>query len=901
MLGALRAGRGSALIIRGEPGIGRTTLLDAFAERARDRVTVVRACGAETEVELPFSVLGDLLRPLLGELEILPQPQAAALMSALALGPPAPGDRLAVCVAALGMFEAAARRRPVLVVVDDMQWVDAASRECVEYVARRAGHALAVVLATREPGDVAVRARLPELVLPPLEDDAAALLLHRHARDLAPSVAAAIAEAAAGNPLALVELPATLSAEKRAGAAALDRPLVPGQRLQYAFGGRIRALTPRGRRALLIAAAHAEGDLTVIAAACSHARTDVAHLAEAEASGLLRIGAAHVTFGHPLIRSAVYRDAPPTARRAAHTALAAALRDDRRVWHLAVAAIGPDERVATKLERVGHQAAARRAYTAACDALERAARLGRSENAVSRRLLAAGQAAAAAGLPDRALALMREAAEATRDGGARARAEHLRGRMLIWRGRGAEATALLVAQAGACEAADPTLAASMLADAATGATTTNSYLEAERLAQHAVELLGDAGDPPTRAAVLTTLGWVLTLRGKVRRARPVVDAATRLCVGLDELGPHWPWLHLLLRTRIPLGELEAALSQSEVLRRRARRAGALAVLSGAQLVAADAAFRLGYWDRAEVDTLEAIRLADEAGQPPIKGFALTTRARLLAARGADGESRAAAASALELAESEGISAGLRFAHAAIGFLELGFNRVDAAIAELEIVERVLRGSGLEEPTVVPWLPDLIEAHIRSGRPDDARRSLTTLARQAGMTGSAVAAAAEARCRGLLDEDFDSTFGTALALHEQRPMPFERARTVLAYGRRLHRARRRTEARERLREALVGFERLRAGAWARQARDELRVAGARRRRAPAGDALTRQEQRVVAAVRRGASNREIAADMFLSPRTVEFHLRQIYRKLNVHSRTQLCATLASDRDTPTETR
>jgi DNA-binding CsgD family transcriptional regulator len=229
---------------------------------------------------------------------------------------------------------------------------------------------------------------------------------------------------------------------------------------------------------------------------------------------------------------------------------------------------------------------------------------------------------------------------------------------------------------------------------------------------------------------------------------------------------------------------------------------------------------------------------------------------------------------------------------ALGFLELGLDRFDAAICELEAVERLTQETGVEEPVIVPWAQDLVEAYARQGRTDAARRVLALLERQAVCSASPVAAAAAARCRGLLDDDFDAAFAAALAFDDRRPMPFERARTLLAFGCRLNRAGRRAAARPHLRAALEGFNRLHADAWGRQAEAELRAAGGRHRPSARDNrALTAQERRVAAAVRRGASNRDIAADLFLSPKTVEFHLRQIYRKLDVRSRTQLVAVLA----------
>jgi DNA-binding CsgD family transcriptional regulator len=930
VLDGLATGQGSALVVHGEAGIGKTTLLEALILRSRGTAAVVRARGAETEAELAFSALADLLEPVLGELAALPAPQAAALRGALALGPPvtgppAPGDRLAVCVATLGVLRAAARHRPVLAVVDDLQWVDASSRECIEYVARRAGGSLAVVLAARDPWYPPERAGLPELRVGPVDEAGAAALLRYRAPGLAPSVAAAITHAAAGNPLALVELPETLTAGQRAGTAAMTLPLAPGGRLQRAFSGRVGALDAAARRALLIAAAHAGSDLPVIAAACLQAGTDLRHLCDAEASGLVRIEAGRLSFTHPLIRGLVYTEAPASERRVAHAALAAALRDDddRQVWHRAAAAIGADEEVAAGLERVGGQAVARRAYAAGSGALERAARLTPDPDAAGGRLISAGQAAAGAGMADRALALLAEAAEVSRDDDQRARAQQLRGRMLVWRGRGAEATSLLVSQAGLVVSRRPALAAVMYSDASSGATTTGSYLEAERLARRAAGLLRDraawdagvhrtaapgpaghvaagpmpAGPGPAgHGAVLATLCWALCLRGKAPEARLVLGEATRLARGLDPLGPDWPWLHMIRQCHIPLWDFERARAESLGLAQRARDAGALAALSGLLQVVADTAFRLGDWDAADAAALEAIGVAGEVGQPVVTGWALAIRTRILAARGRREESLAAAQAARHIAESERIDAGLRFVHAALGFGELGLDRTGAAITELETAECLVRGTGMEEPTIVPWAPDLIEAYARQGRDDDARRVLTALERQAASTASPVAGAAAARCRGMVDDDYEPAFARALALDDRRPMPFERARTLLAFGRRLHRSRRRAEARDRLRAALDGFEQRGADAWAAQAQAELRAAGARRRADTDSSALTAQELRVAAAVRRGASNRAIAAELFLSPKTVEFHLRQIYRKLGLHSRTQLAAALAARPET-----
>jgi DNA-binding CsgD family transcriptional regulator len=291
---------------------------------------------------------------------------------------------------------------------------------------------------------------------------------------------------------------------------------------------------------------------------------------------------------------------------------------------------------------------------------------------------------------------------------------------------------------------------------------------------------------------------------------------------------------------------------------------------------------------------EAIELAATTAQEVWHGYALAIRGRLDAARGDDDACRQRASEVLQIAEATEMRSGLRFAHGALGFLALGRDLIDAAIERMEEVERLARASGVEEPTMLPWAADLVEAYVRSGRTADAERVIATLTRQVESAGGACAGAMLARCRGMVAEDFEPQFEAALALDDERPMPFERARTQLAFGRRLHRARRRAEARDALRAALAGFERLRARPWSAQVERELRAAGARRRSARS-DALTPQESRVAAAVARGASNREIAAELFLSPKTIEFHLRQIYRKLGARSRPELVAKLAQDVD------
>lgn len=881
LVAALGAGGGGAVLLGGDAGIGKSALLNATARGCEVGTTVLRASGVQSETDIAFSGLSDLLAPLVDRLDVLPEPQAAALAAALALAPPRPGDRLAVSVATLGLLRAAG---PLLAVVDDLQWLDPPSRECVLYAARRAGDGVGIVLAARRV--VAAPAGVEALRLDPLSVESARELLMATAPDLAAGVARTVVDAAAGNPLALIELPGTLSAGQRTGRDDLDEPLTPGDRLHDVFAGRVGELGGPARRVLLLAAAHVGDDLATIAAA----DVDVAALQAAEAIGLVRIGALTVTFTHPLIRGAVYQQATPPERRAAHRALAGALVGERRAWHLAAAAVGPDEEAAAELETVGGMAAARRGFASATTALERAARLSPDHAVAARRLLGAGETAAAAGLFERAAAVLAEAAGPGADPVTYDRAMLVRGQVMLVT-HPVDAVELLVRHADGLVATDPVAAAAVYADASTGCTVLGDCRRASTLAERAATALGAGGDEPGRARVLASLGWARTLCGRLRDAVPALDEAEGLSAAVDPLSPAAAALLISLNVRLPSGDLEGALANGNAIAHRARTAGAVGALAIPLMMVADAAYRLGDWPACAAACDEGVEVALECAQPVHQGMIRMIRGRLLAAQGATEPSLRDLRVAIEINAAVGARSGLTFGHAALGFLALGLGRIGEAVAALREAEREAIDCGLEEPSLIPWQADLVEAYARAGRAADAYTVLAVLERQAHATGTRYASSAAARCRGILDDDFGPAFVDALAHDDRRPMPFERARTQLAFGRRLHRARRRAQAREHLREALAGFEQLGAQPWAAQTRVELRAAGGRRRRAGPDDSLTAQQARVAEAVARGASNQEIAAELYLAPKTVESHLRQIYRKLGVRSRAQLVATLA----------
>jgi DNA-binding CsgD family transcriptional regulator len=887
----LASGRGGALLLHGQAGIGKTALLDSAREMAAD-VAVLESRGVESESGLAFGGLRDLIWPVLGRRAGLPAPQQDALTGALALGPPAPGDRFAVCSATLGVLEAAAAEGPVLAIVDDVQWLDSASLECVLYAARRAQGSVGMLLAARDGYGYEDWQRIPTAELRTLDPPAAAELLASTAPDLAAEVGDAIAAAADGNPLALIELPGTLTAEQRAGAAPLEQPLAPGRGLERVYSARLRALPDAARTALLVAAACHTDELAVVDAACRQLGNSACSLEAAETVGLVRLAPDRMAFVHPLVRGAAYHGAPPVDRRAAHRALAGAVEGEPRAWHLAAAAVGPDEEVAAALDGVAGSAAARRAYAVAADALERAAALSPEAGGSAGRLLGAGAAALSAGRAAQAAELAEAACARAADPVTLAGAEYLRGVLALWSGRVLEAMDLLVHSADGVASANPAMAALTLANASFACTAAGDCPQALALAERAHGLIDDTVEPAVRAPVLAVLSWCLVLRGDSRRARPMMYEAHRLSASVDPFSPAAQVILIALNSRLPAEDCENALADAVAHAEAARDAGSLYALPTPLCMAGEAAYRLGRWDGLEELCGQAIAAAEETDQWGPVAQARIVRARLAAARGDEAQCRADATAALKLDEEAGVHSLAVYAHGALGLLELSAGRVDAAIAELELTERLVAECGMEEPTIVPWAPDLVEGYVRAGRDEPARRVLATLSRQAELADTGAAAALAERCRGLVaTEGFDDHFTLALEHDERDSMPFERARTLLAWGMRLHRARSRAEARERLRAAMAAFEKLDARPWAELAHAELRAAGGRIRQSHGEGALTGQEERIALAAAGGATIREVAAELFLSPKTVEWHLGRVYQKLGVHSRPDLAKALA----------
>ena len=907
LIGDARAGRGRALVLRGAPGIGKSALLEVARRAGREGgLRILAARGVESESRLAFAALGDVLRPVLARIDEIPDPQRAALRAALALGPPAASDRYAAYAATLSLLGAVAADGAVLILIDDGHWVDPPSREALVFCARRiADEPIAMLVTSREqPPERLPMPEVENLELSPLgEEDSMALLEAVTAsRPLAPTVAREILDMAGGNPLALVELPAALSGGERAGGVPLPRPLRPGEAIVEAYRRRVESLDPGARRALGVAAVGDGAPAGAIVGAVERLGGDTGDLVAAEAAGFLTLDGDVARLRHPLLQPIALELMEPAERRDAHRALAEALDHDQdveqRAWHLAEAAIVPDDVVAAALEAAATRAAARTGYATAATFLARAATVAPDPLRSGRDLLGAAQLAMAAGDAARGSALLERLWESGPDPSVRAETAHLRGLVTLMTTSTDDAYDLLVREARTARGTNPVVAAEMLATAGLSRAMAGQGHEALRCMQEAQQIVIASDEASPYVAVL--LASALTVAGRAREAR---EAFAALDAFLDEVDPLTPLGQSLVVSLTPTTWLEDFDRGERYLARwvgRARESGSLAFLGAPQAFGAELDFRRGRWPDAEARAEDAVRALEETGQRGSLGFALITLATIEAALGRADDCRANVRRASDLADELGLGSIATYRGFALGLLEQGLGRPAVAVSHLEPLVEITRDAGFEEPAIVMWRPDLVEAYARSGRLAEARRALATLAGQAERTEGTWALAATSRCRGLIDDDIDRHFGEALVLHEGLPMPFERARTELLYGARLRRAGRRAEARAQLGRALTTFQELGAVPWAAQAREEIAASGMPLRpgsRVRSSDELSARELQVAHAVARGVTNREAAARLFLSEKTIERHLSSVYRKLGVRSRAQLVRRFAREDGAP----
>lgn len=851
MLEEARGGRSGALVVRGDAGIGKSTLLEYAVSRAGE-ARVVRALGVETESEFAYSGLHELVRPLLDRLPELPPVQADALRGALALAEARSAGRFSIGAATLSLLAAARDEGVLLCAIDDAHWLDESSAGALAFAARRLeAEGVVMLFAVRGPAF-----RVPgieELELSGLGPEAAvALLGHDASVRVSPEVAEELVAATGGNPLALLELPRRLSEEQLRGAVPLPHPLPVGERLESVFATQAQDLSEEARRALVLAAT---ADTRAMRVITRNGGAGAGAFEECEDAGLLAIRDGQVTFSHPLVRSAVYQQATAAERRAAHRALADGFADDgkyaeRRAWHAAAATVEPDEEVAGGLDSAGAAAAARRGHVTAAAMFEHAARLTPAPAARARRLFLAAHSAWLAGQAERALRLLEDAAAATSDHLLRADVCHLQCRIELRRDAASGAVERLVAEAEQVEPHDPARAGAMLATAAEAAAA-GRRLE---LARRAAALTEGRDDAAGLLAGLV-LARALLEAGEDGEAHTRLAAARTTLAGSRELR-HDPELILAaVETLAGVGSGDDALFR-ELLDEltAAARAHAVVVLPRALLHTARLDFESGRWTDAALNFAEAERLAGEIEQPRERAAAAAGIALLHALRGhAPGESASARS---------------------LGLAALGAGEPDA-VAHLEraVAEAEAPFPGLPAPEL-----DLAEAYLRAGRRDDA-----------------VAAAAPLRgadavwARALLEG------GTAFeeAAELVAGQPFQLARVRLNHGEHLRREGERVEARAELRAALALFEQLDAEPWSERARRELRASGekARRREPSTVDELTAQELQIARLIAAGASQKEAAATLFLSPKTIEYHLGKVYRKLDITSGRRLAQRLA----------
>ena len=895
-LARARSGSSATLALVGEAGIGKTALLDYAAEHA-EGMQVLRARGVESEAQIPFASLLELLRPAVPMLERIPRPQAVALEGAFALRPGPAQDRFAVGAATLSLLAAYAEQCPVAVLVDDVHWLDDSSAQALLFAFRRlVADPIAVLLAARddEPS-VLYDADLPTIRIGGLSSEEAAALLD----GVAPAVTGRLHVATAGNPLALLEL-ADDSGEL--AFAPEGAPVLVSARISRAFLRRAETLDAAARRALVLAATSDTGEVVVLERAARSLEIDLGALAAAESAGLITLRAGAVEFRHALARSAIYADAPAQERREAHRALAGALPDrdvDRRAWHLASAAIGPDDAASAALEQAGMRARDRSAYAAAAAAFERAGRLALDPERRARLFLAAADAAWLAGQAEHAGRLLDTARQSTTDPAVTVSIDGLAGEIAMQRGPVMRGHSILTS---AATRADPERAVAMLCDAAIACFHAGNPTEMLAVASRAFAALPQQPSVRTRFLALTTLGMARILGGDAASGADAIHDAITLVEGAPELHDDLrllPWL-----TLAPIFLREADVGRSliehalKIARERAA-VGALPPVLG--LLARDQA-TTDRWAVAESTYREAIELARESDRRTALAFGLSGLAWLHARRGREQACRQDATEAMALSMELGTRLYEVWATAALGELELGLGDAVRAAEYLEQRQKLLAELSITDVDLSP-AAELVDAYTRLGRVEEAQRVTTELTAAANAKAQPWSLARAARCRGLVAPDADITvhFERALRHHEQTPDVFEKARTQLAYAERLRRARNRVQARKQLHDAIEAFERLDARPWAERARSELAATGENmRRRDPSTvDELTPQELQIGLLLASGKTTRETAAALFLSPKTIEYHLRHVYQKLDIHSREELARALAERADDAAE--
>ena len=882
LVAAVRAGQSRVLVLRGEAGIGKSALLEHLSNLA-DGFRIARAAGVESEMELAFAGLQALCAPLSGRLGDLPSPQYDALSTAFGLSVGSPPDRFLVGLAVLNLLAAQAEEQPLVCIVDDAQWLDHVTVQTLTFVARRLlAERVGLVFALRESDGEARLDGLPELVIGGLPADDARHLLDATMPELFDvRVRDRILGEADGNPLALLELSRGRRQSAFAGGFGLPSEMSLGSRIEQGFIEQVEALSSVTRRLLLLAAAEPVGDVPLLWRAAERLGIEREAATPAEAAGLVEIGT-RVRFRHPLVRSAAYRAATVLERREVHRALAeetdARLDPDRRAWHRARAADGPTESVASELEQSADRAQARGGLAAAAAFLQRSVELTPDASRRIDRSLAAARVKLDIADTASASELLGAARIGPLNELQRARLERLGAKLVFTSQRGRDAPPLLLAAARRLEPLDATLARETYLEALASAMFAGRLATGPDEREVAAAARGSSRGPALSAAdgLLDALVTRFT-EGYAAAVEPL-SHALQAFGGSDSSGGDRQWLWLACRLAQDLwdDELWHALATRGV--RLARDTGALHLLPNAVNHLAALNVHSGAFATAAVLIDEVEALTQATGLPPLKYAACL----LAAARGDGALLQAIAEAPLQGAVTRGEGSALGGFGRFTALLHNGHGRYNEAFAAAR------ESSEHEDVMHYGWaLVELIEAAVRSSRLAEAATALDRLSERTQAAGTEWALGIEARCRGLLDDD-ESLYQESVERLARSRAEVELARARLVYGEWLRRENRRVDAREQLRAAHEMFGRMGADAFAERARRELSATGetVRKRTADTLDELTTQEAQVARLAAQGRTNPEIGAELFISPRTVEYHLHKVFPKLGINSRKEL---------------
>ncbi|MGZ4371662.1 MAG: AAA family ATPase [Gaiellaceae bacterium] len=889
LLQGARAGVSGALMLQGEPGVGKTTLLE-YAVESCEGMRVVRLVGTKPEMEVPFAALHRLLRPLRNVLYALSDPQRDALGSTLGLMPTVSTDRLILGVALLNLLSKAAEEQPLLCIVDDAQWLDPETSETLAFVCRRMdAEGIALLLATRDLTSVyRTFDRLTALHVEALSDEAAGRLLS--SLDYPPragGVQDRVITEAGGNPRALLEFAHALSRSQLAGSVPLPDSLPVSRRLGEGYLEVIRQLPVETRSLLLIVAAEPRCLADVFWRAAEALGVSPEAVYAAETDGLLSIGS-RVRFPDPLMRPVFYDSARPSERRCVHQALAEAIDPDRdpggKAWHHAAAAPGLDEELASELAQAAARVAKQDGCAGAARLFERSAGLTPNHKLRIERTLAAARAHLEAGTLGRASALLAEAESAGADELGHAQTQRLRAELAVARGEDG-VVPTFVAAARAVERTNPTLAREI-------------YLEALEAAIRAGELGGRNGVIETaratraapRAAENEETGADLLLDGLSRQLTGERNAGVpmlRTAIGTFRRDPDPRWMGLAAHVAAALWDDEALHSLAVRRVELARESEALTTLPNALSLLAGYEILVGRFEVAEQHLEEASEISAATGNAGIAGGTKLGELIIAAWRGNEVEAVKLAEVSIADAAARGQGILISFANYALAVLENGLGRYGVA---LKAAQQAVEGWPLSVANRA--VPELVEAAVRCGERDIAVAQTEELARMALPSGSAWALGTLARSRALVADDSraEASYLEAIDHLKQCRVSPQLARAWLLYGEWLRRHRRRADAREPLRTACATLTSIGARGFAERAKGELRASGEHVRREPleATQSLTPHEERLRQLVGEGASNAEIAEKLFVSPRTVEYHLSKIFRKLGISSRRELIA-------------